>query len=290
MVTSVLDAEITTKIVRLGTRSSDERVAEFALDKMERLATAPTLDRSMRRQYARMKELEEKMTETMTSIRLPLLSWDKIQQYLDIYYPVHAENIREPPFWIADLYRLKMQDEQAEGAFTKVESKGAKKKNTVDDTVSSTIYGMWRNAADIEFLQQPPKMSKKGKERAEKAPEQPSFPPDRTEFFHALGYGGQSPPVPNQRRKLDDLLLIDAVWSMSATERLQLAAYWENCIRKNAYSTKRDTYNRLKDEYKKECQQYDEMRDEVRSQPLWSTRHGIDVVLRFAAASSARRT
>ena len=84
MVTSVLDAKITEKIVRLGTRSSDERIAEYTLDKLEKLASASTLDRSMKRQYAKMKELEERMTKTITSIRLPLLNWEKIEEYLDI--------------------------------------------------------------------------------------------------------------------------------------------------------------------------------------------------------------
>ena len=73
MVTSVLDARITEKIVRLGTRSADERIAQYTLDKLEKLASEAVLNRSMKRQYAKMKKLEEALTRTMTSILLPLL-------------------------------------------------------------------------------------------------------------------------------------------------------------------------------------------------------------------------
>jgi len=122
MVNLVLDAKITEKIVRLGTRSSDERISEYTLSKLERLATAPTLDRSIKRQYAAMKRLEETMTETMTSIRLPLLSWDEIEKYLDIHYPEHADRFREPPFWITKLVEMKQEEEEKEGDFTQVTS------------------------------------------------------------------------------------------------------------------------------------------------------------------------
>ena len=80
MLKSVLDAGITTKLVRLGTRSTDEHVMLYTLDKLEKTASASNMDRSFKRQYAIMKKLEEQMTTVMTSIRLPRLTWDKIEE------------------------------------------------------------------------------------------------------------------------------------------------------------------------------------------------------------------
>jgi len=167
MVSSVLDAQITEKIVRLGSRSSDERISEYMLTKLERLATAPTLDRSMKRQYGVMKRLEETLTQTMTSIRLPQLSWDEIEKYLDIHYPEHADRFREPPFWTARLFEMKQEEEENSGGFTQVTYR-KKGMSMVQSSISKTIYGFWRQGFDLEFVQQKPSMpltEQKGKQR-----------------------------------------------------------------------------------------------------------------------------
>lgn len=283
MVTSVLDAEITQKIVRLGTRSSDERISEYTLDKLERLATAPTLDRSIKRQYGVMKRLEEEMTNTMTSIRLPLLAWSEIEKYLDIHYPEHADSFRAPPFWIAEFAKLKWMEEEQEGEFQEVKhgKKGKNQQTVVDSSVSRTLYGFWRQALDLQFVQQkpivnPPQANKgKGKEKEKERVQanaaadlkvtQFSLLTDPPAFFASLGFGGQTPPVPSQNRPLEPLLRFANVWAMSAHERTRLAAEWEKRIRNMAYTSKVDQYTRLKAEYKEACKEYDEMRDEVRS-------------------------
>ncbi|PIL26781.1 hypothetical protein GSI_11117 [Ganoderma sinense ZZ0214-1] len=283
MVTSVLDAKITEKIVRLGTRSSDERIGEYTLDKLEKLAAASTLDRSMKRQYAKMKELEERMTKTMTSIRLPLLNWEKIEEYLDIHYPEHAERVRVPPFWIVELATQKWDEEDEEGEFQEVKGKG-KNKKTVDKTVSRTMYGIWRSAVDIDFIQQKPPApspptqaaSQKGKEKQiARAPIdiQPQPLPllaDPSAFFATLGFAGL-PPVPSKNRPLGELLRDPNVWQMSMSERSRLAADWEEKIRRLAYTSQLDHYKSLKEEYKEACQEHDDMRDEVRRRLLSQT-------------------
>lgn len=271
MVNSVLDGKITEKIVRLGTRSSDERIQEYTLDKLERLATAPTLDRSLKRQYGVMKRLEEDMTETMTSIRLPLLSWGEIERYLDIHHPDHAEMFRAPPFWIQALADLKWQEEETKGVFKEVTHKKGKTKTVEADALSKTLYGFWRQGFDLHYIQQkPPAPSRqqKGKQRVDidASVEEPTMLlTNPVEFFTYLGYGeGQMPPVPNSNRQLADLLLSRSnVWSMSIAERQRLADEWERRIRNLAYASKLDQYTRLKGEYKEACEQYDDMRNEV---------------------------
>ena len=233
----------------------------------------------MKRQYAKMKELEERMTKMMTSIRLPLLNWEKIEEYLDIHYPEHAERIRVPPFWIVELASQKWDEEDEEGEFQEVQKrKGGKNKKTVEGTVARTMYGIWRSGIDISFiLQKPPPApptpatseSKKGKEK-QVAPAPTATQPqplpllaDPSAFFASLGFAGL-PPVPSKNRPLGELLRDPNVWQMSLPERLRLAVDWERKIRFLAYTSQLDHYKSLKDEYKEACQEHDDMRDEVR--------------------------
>ncbi|KAF5352576.1 hypothetical protein D9756_006113 [Leucocoprinus leucothites] len=279
MVTSVLDAGITENIVRLGTRSSDERISQYTLDKLERLASAPTLDRSIKRQYGVMKRLEESMTELMTSIRLPLLSWEKIEEYLDIHHPEHADMFRMPPFWIAELTSLKWQEEEELGEFQEVKHGKKSKKPIIEESVSRTIYGFWRQGFDIQFIQQQPPAPpgrQKGKQRAESHTEAPAEIPQSlltnpVAFFTSLGFEGQVPPVPSGDRQITELLGSVHIWSMSTRERLRLANEWEQKIRNMAYANNLDQYARVKDEYKEACKEYDDMRDEIRRRILSNT-------------------
>ncbi|RPD60417.1 hypothetical protein L226DRAFT_469457 [Lentinus tigrinus ALCF2SS1-7] len=281
MLTSVLDAGITEKVVRLGTRSSDERISQYTLDKLEKLATAPSLDRSIRRQYHTMKELEERMMETMTSIRLPFLTWEKIEEYLDIHHPDHAELIRIPPFWIAQLFELKGREEEQEGEFVKVDHKKKGKKQTVDNSVTHTLYGFWREGFDLQYIQQQPvtpvpqstkgKGKGKGKGRADAIPDEPqSLLTNPLAFFASLGFSSL-PPVPRMNRPLSQLLNAANVWSMSMPERGKLAEDWEHRIRNLAYISRLGEYKRLKKEYEEACKEHDDMRDEIRRRLLSQT-------------------
>ncbi|TBU41804.1 hypothetical protein BD309DRAFT_964525 [Dichomitus squalens] len=273
MVTSVLDAEITQKIVRLGTRSADERIAEYTLDKLEKLASEATLNRSMKRQYAKMKELEERLTKTMNSILLPLLTWEKIEQHLDIHYPDHADSLRIPPFWIAEFASQKWAEEDQEGEFQEVTRKGNKKK-TVDKTVARTLYGVWRSGSDVHFLQQQPAApptSKKGKQVTDLSIQAQSLLANPSAFFDSLGFAGLIPPIPGKNRPLDELLRDPRLWQMSLLERARLADEWEKKIRWLAYTSQQDHYKSLKEEYREACKEHDDMRDEVRRRLLSQT-------------------
>ncbi|KAH9923478.1 uncharacterized protein BXZ73DRAFT_50943 [Epithele typhae] len=274
MVESVLDGKITDKVIRLGTRSSNERIAEYTLDKMERMVNAPTLDRSIKKQYRVMKELEERMTETMTEIRLPRLQWHKIEEYLDIKYPDHVEWLRTPPAWISDLYALHSADEAEGGEWETAKGKNAKKTATTDDAVAHTLYGFWRSSGDIAFLSQPPppatKQSKKGKGRADDPVQDIPLLQNPPAFFASLGFP-TLPPIPSMNRGIDALEETGNVWSMSQQERLALTQKWERDIRLMAYRTKNDMYKRVKAEYEAACKQYEQMRDEVRRRILSQT-------------------
>ncbi|KAI0765957.1 hypothetical protein BD413DRAFT_606098 [Trametes elegans] len=267
MLTSVLDANITHKIVRLGTRSSDERIAQYTLDKLEKVASASNLDRAFKRQYATMKKLEEQMAEVMASIRLPTLSRAKIDEFLTIYYCDHSESFSSPPFWISSLAKLMWNEEDENGEWQAMK-KGGRNSEVVDAAVARTMYGFWRACKDLQYLQTAGSVHAKGGNAAattsdvEPTASRVVLLSNPHAFFASLGYGGKTPNIPQQNRPLRDLHKHSNVWAMSAPERVRLMNYWEKEIRTNAYTTQHQRYNALREEYREACKDFDDMKDD----------------------------
>lgn len=251
MLRSVLDEGITNKLVRLGSRSSDEHIAEYTLDKLEKVAGSTTLDRSIHRQYGVMKRLEEEMSNVMRSIQEPVLSFAEVNKYLDIHYPDFATNLTTPPYWIKELAESHWTDEENNGEW-KTAGKG-KQKAEDTDSFSKTFYSFWKQSLDIAYIT--PQISALG--------EVHSVHPRASEIFFELGFGGAVPPIPASSRPLNTLLDVPAVWSMSPSERATLATHWEQEIRALAYTTNLEEYERLRVLYRDACKEYDDIRDEV---------------------------
>ncbi|TFY64195.1 hypothetical protein EVJ58_g2786 [Rhodofomes roseus] len=258
MLTSVLDAKITTKLVRLGSRSSDERIAEYTLDKLEKVAGgSDMLSRPMRRQYAAMKELEEQMQKVMESIQLPTLTWEKIEEYLTIHCPEHAEHLEGPPYWITALTEQLWKEETENGEWI-TQPKGKKK---TDNHLARTLYGFWKNGTEIDFIKPRP---------ATQPAQAATHDPEVKTFFQLLGFD-TLPPVPGTSRPISTLLETANVWQMSQTERILLAAEWERRIRELAYNSHLNRYEELRERYKAVCQEYTDMKDEARRRLLSQT-------------------
>ncbi|KAI9445912.1 hypothetical protein H4582DRAFT_1804013 [Lactarius indigo] len=258
MLTSVLDSKITTNVVRLGSRTTDERLEQYSLYRLEQLSGRGELDRPIRREYAVMKRVEEEMTRIMNRIQLPGTTWEDAEKYLDFQHPQHADSFREPPFWIAEYFRRIKEDEKENGEWKRV-SKGNK---TSQDAEISGVYGFWKSGRDIEFLQPPPSSTKKtaGKKGTNSDP--------RAVFFGELGFGGQIPLVPSGSRTLEQLTSVYNVWSMSLSERQCLAESWEDEIRKIAYTSLLAEFDQLKSQYKDACKVYEDIQDEARRRLL----------------------
>lgn len=65
MLSSILDAKITSNIVRLGGYSADERISSFSLHTLEAIMTESDLDKFIHREYREMKLVEEEVGELM---------------------------------------------------------------------------------------------------------------------------------------------------------------------------------------------------------------------------------
>lgn len=267
MLTSVLDANITKKFVRLGSRSSDDRIAEFTLDKLEKITGGSSmLDRPIKRQYAIMKKLEEEMLKVMESIQLPGLTWNAIEKFLEIHYPEQAECLNAPPYWIEELRQRTIKDEENNGEW---KTAGKKRAN---DGLSQSIYGFWRDGRDIEFISPPPPQVRKGKKKSQlPTPEVRAVSPDVVAFFESLGFGPCVPPIPTGSRPIQQLLRFLNVWSLSLDERHRLSTEWEERIRHLAYESNLQQYEEKRVEYREACKEYNDIKDETRRRLLSQT-------------------
>ncbi|KAH9170426.1 hypothetical protein EDB89DRAFT_1304023 [Lactarius sanguifluus] len=254
MLTSVLDANITTNVVRLGSRTTDARIEQYSLHELEQRSGRGDLNRAIGREYAAMKQAEEEMTRIMNRIQLPGLTWKNTERFLNLHHPQHADSFRGPPFWIEELFRRATEDEIENGEWTQV-SKGRK---APQNAKISGVYGFWVNGRDIEFIRPRPFSSR-------------TYLDPRVAFFNEIGFKGQIPRVPSGSRTVEQLTRVYDVWSMSIPERQRLAESWEDDMRKIAYDSFLPVFDRLRTQYKVACKVYEDIQDEARRRLLSRT-------------------
>ncbi|KAK0199718.1 hypothetical protein DFS33DRAFT_1398406 [Desarmillaria ectypa] len=283
MLLSLLDAKITTNLVRLGSRSSDERINEFTLDKLERMkdGTSSPLDQIVRKERFSMGRLEDEMRTILQHIQTPSHTWETVTNYLQETFPDHLVSFMDPPFWIDRLAEELRQDIEAEGEWITVDTK--KKSRDVD--IPNTIYSFWKTGQDISFLQPPrppqniarPSKGKKGKHQQKNQAQelilaaelQQDYLTRMKNFFVPLGFPeGMVPSISTTSRPIDELLVTDAIWNMSVEERQALSAFWEVEMRTFAYHKHRQDYEERREEYEAACKRFNDAKDESRRQLL----------------------
>ncbi|KAK0186426.1 hypothetical protein F5146DRAFT_1161311 [Armillaria mellea] len=290
MLLSLLDAKITTNFVRLGSRSSDERINEYTLDKLERMkdgASSP-LDQIVRKERFSMGRLEDEMRTILQHIQKPAHTWETVTDYLQENFPDHLDSFINPPFWIDKLAEDLRQDIQAEGQWTTVTNS---KKKGRDVDIPNTIYAFWKTGQDISFIQPPPPpqsnaqsfKGKKGKQQQQQqqkkkqeqelilaaAELQQHYLARMNSFFVPLGFPeGEVPSPSTTSRPIDELLVTNVIWNMSVEERQTLAALWEHEMRTFAYNKHRQDYEERREEYEAACKRFNDAKDESRRQLL----------------------
>ena len=233
--------------MRLGSRTTDEHIAQYSLHRLEQDSGRGDLDRTTKREFAVLKKVEEEMTCIMNKIQLPQLTWEYTERFLEDYYPEHAESLIYPPFWIAEVFRRVTEDENEYGQWIEVPT--SSNKRAIQNPEITGIYGFWKSGRDLEFIQLP-----SGSRATD----------PRQALFDELGLSGKIPPVPSGRRPLNRLIESDGnVWSMSLPERKCLAQSWEDKMRKIAYDSNVEEFSLLKERYKHACKVYEDVQDEV---------------------------
>src|SRR5258705_53275 len=101
MLCSVLDADITKKIVRLGRRATDERIAQYSIEALEIAQDRSRIDRNIniRRE---LKKVQEDITNLMGRVLKVDIEndSDEIMRYISACYPEHHDYFSTPPDWL----------------------------------------------------------------------------------------------------------------------------------------------------------------------------------------------
>ena len=139
MLSSVLDAGITNKIVRLGSRSADERVSKFNLDTMEMVHDKSRLDRSLQTQFKNLKETQEKMVKLMNNVRKTTVSGSQAEIYIAIHYGDHYMSLHAPPPWVITFRNLELENSSGWETMRSVE-------------LDESWFSYWEEGRELGFL------------------------------------------------------------------------------------------------------------------------------------------
>ncbi|EMD37515.1 hypothetical protein CERSUDRAFT_114154 [Gelatoporia subvermispora B] len=162
MLKSVLDAEITRKIVRLGSRSADETISQFSIEIMERAAGRSRLERDSATSRYNLREVEDQIKKLMKDVFKPHIDTQDIIRIVEIQYPNHFASLSAPPPWIAALYQLSRT--QGGSQWQTVGKSGRAQEQ--DDS----LYAYWKDGEDLDFLSAQITMYDAGRSHASQEP------------------------------------------------------------------------------------------------------------------------
>lgn len=143
---SVLDAGITQNVVRLGSRSTDERISRFSIEAMEEVAGRSRLDRAFAKHHRELKLVEEEIKELMKDCLRTSVDTPAILRHLEVAFPLHFQGFLNLPPWVNLLYDAEKSTDDA-SPWTRV-GKGGQ-----DTQSDGTPYAYWLTANDLHFLQ-----------------------------------------------------------------------------------------------------------------------------------------
>ena len=151
MLSSILDADITKRIVRLGRRTNNERVAQYSMETLEMVAQQHSrLDRTFSSQRRELKEIQNEIQMLMQKVlRLDIDNdTDEIMKYLSTNYPEHFEYLSNPPEWVSNVKSYMLDDEGSAGEW-QTAGRGGKA-----HVLDQSTYTFWRICSDLAFIDQ----------------------------------------------------------------------------------------------------------------------------------------
>ncbi|KAH0839427.1 hypothetical protein J3R83DRAFT_202 [Lanmaoa asiatica] len=149
MLCSVLDAGITTDIVRLGSRSSDDRISQYSIETREMVAGRSRLHDTSSSKYHELRSVGMEISQLIDHINKVDLESDssEIIKYLSLTHPEHHTSMSVPPTWIGVAKDLSHDDSESGERWKR---QGRKGKVTMEDT---SFYAFWKNSGDLEFVE-----------------------------------------------------------------------------------------------------------------------------------------
>ncbi|KAK2464284.1 hypothetical protein APHAL10511_003741 [Amanita phalloides] len=171
LLSSVLDAGITRNIVRLGSRSADERISQYSIENLERASDKSRLSRNFGANYHNLKSNQEKLISLVKDFSHRKIISSDITAYIQIQYPEHHEHISNPPSWITTLLSFWSHSKEEDGA---AGWKTARKQGSRWST-DYTTYGSWLRGEDLEFLKTRPDLPTRNPPREKLAKNSPEI-------------------------------------------------------------------------------------------------------------------
>ncbi|KAI0812709.1 P-loop containing nucleoside triphosphate hydrolase protein [Irpex lacteus] len=138
-----LDHMLCSKVVRLGSRSADERIQKFSIEAMETLAGKSRLSGAFNSNYRDVKEMEKQIDELMKDCLKSSLETQDLIRWLETENPTFYEDLQNPPPWIDILHKFSQENK---AGYIRV-GKGGR-----EEVVDNTIYDYWLSGEDIHFL------------------------------------------------------------------------------------------------------------------------------------------
>jgi hypothetical protein len=275
---SVLEADLTKKIVRLGSRSADEKIAQFSLENMERFQSGGNMDRSsINEAHWVRKNAEAKLNEVLVDLQGGSVSEGHRKEYMDLFFPEHHDKLEHPPRWIEQLRWMNI-------GWTEVGSDAAQE--------VQPQYDFWIQCNDIQWLraqtavqeeaQQQKRVNRFGalqvdvlekEEEAVDILENLEVADDyqieneeirsRNQFLRQAGLT-ELPSIPSSDRSVDELQDDTMVWLMSPKERVRLDDAWTAAIRTYFFESRKESFAELKTDFEETQVAYDECQAQVR--------------------------
>lgn len=276
---SVLDKGITKKIVRLGSRSSDERIAPFSIENLERLS--PTTNRdSVKQAYRTVKDCEKELKKVLEQLQGGDVPEEERSEYLTMFYPDHLDELLHPPTWIQII-----RDERVGWTMAGHNNEEAQSE-----------YDFWISGGDLQWLDAQAAVQEVKKEKSMNNRFQmlsvEGMPLDGTEDDHSesdfdkwdiinsseeseeeeehalkefLERAGlrRLPLMPDTNRPLDEIRSDPAVWLMSIQERSRLSHHWKESTRQYFFDRKRESFAYVKTKYEEAREAYAECQSQV---------------------------
>ncbi|KAG8703433.1 hypothetical protein FRC09_004163 [Ceratobasidium sp. 395] len=260
MMLSVLE-NVTKNIARLGSRSADERISQFSLDKLTRDSTEHK--GTIGSKWKAMKEAEDEMNELMNSMVKKHVPRQEMNITIIQEFSDHYDNIFTPPRWIGALYTEHTSSDAGWGV-----SDNKKKGNP-------NKLEFWRDGRDLSWLSPPdPKKTATGLKTAnryavdvqsEGQDHQLQVQKHRAHLLSFLQKHGHSsiPSISTTNRPLEVLEKDDRVWSMSLLERKKLFQRWKVAALERIGDSRLNDFVRLRRNHAEARQQYQDIQDQV---------------------------
>ncbi|KAG1904255.1 uncharacterized protein F5891DRAFT_1206968, partial [Suillus fuscotomentosus] len=150
MLGSVLDADITKKVVRLGSRSADERISQYSIETLEKVNNESRLNRTFSSKRRELKEIQESIRNLMSKVLIDDLESNstEIMKYISVLHPEHSGYLNAPPMWIQNIKSLS-SDNDDDGA-GEWQQQGRRGKTFAKDM---SFYAFWRDGSDLDFIE-----------------------------------------------------------------------------------------------------------------------------------------